>query len=281
VIKNIFIFFFITTSFSASQTSIDHKFIEDIDTSLSKLVTLQKTASHIHPSLERFYPIAIVRGDTLFVFDYDQLLGKYNFVKSALVPFPMSEAIQASFPLSVYENLPTCVVGKQIFSSLNGYATIMHEFVHCWQLNTDELSLRSELEIAQNAMANQDYSWEITHAFSYDDSSFVYSYDKFLDALQRDALNEAKKIRLEVKNHLSKIDFEYLVWEEWKEGLARFVENKVQKQFGISQNTYGKDMPFNRILFYYSGAMLISKLSEKDTFLTRNSHLLLEKMREF
>lgn len=281
MIKNIFLIILITASFSSSQVLIDQKFIEDIDTSLAKLVTLQYDVLDIHPALKEFYPIAIVRGDSLFIFDYDKLLGKYKFVKNVPVPFPMSEAIQASFPLSVYENLPTSVVGKQIFSSLNGYATIMHEFVHCWQLNTDELNLKAELEITQIAMANQDYSWEITHPFPYDDSSFVNSYDKFLDALQRDALNEAKRIRLEVKNHLSKIDFEYLVWEEWKEGLARFVENKVQKQLGISQNTYGKDMPFNRVLFYYSGAMLISKLSDKDIFLAQNSNLLFEKMMEF
>jgi hypothetical protein len=225
---------------------------------------MQTEVSFIHPALQNFYPIAIIQGDSLAIYDYSKEEHKYRFVKQAPVPFPMSEDIQASFPLSVYDNITSCVVGKKIFNSPKGYTIIMHEFVHCWQAGSVEMEIKSKLKIAQDAIIKQDYMWELNHLFPYSDSLFVIYYKNFIYALQNKDIDKAKSLRAKLKEHLNDIDFEYMVWEEWKEGTARYVENKIQSHFLIDNNTNGKSEPFNRVIFYYGGALWANALIETD-----------------
>jgi len=264
LVKINFIIFLLITRLCFTQTLTDKQFSNEIDTSLSKLIKMQTEVSFIHPALQKFYPIATIQGDSLFIYDYSKEDHKYRFVKQTPVPFPMSEDLQASFPLSVYDNIPTCVAGKKIFNSLKGYTIITHEFVHCWQAGSVEQDIKSKLKIAQNAMAKQDYMWELNHPFPYSDTLFVMHYKNFIAALQNKEIDKAKSHRTKLKNYLSDIDFEYMVWEEWTEGTARYVENKIQAHFLIDINTNGKSEPFNRVIFYYGGALWANALIEVD-----------------
>ena len=262
--KSSFTILLLITKLCFTQSLSNQQFGNDVDTSLSKLIKMQTEVSFIHPALLNFYPIALVQGDSLFIYDYSKEEHVYKFVKQTPTPFPMSEDIQASFPLSVYDNIPTCVAGKKIYNSLNGYTIIMHEFVHCWQAGSVEMEIKSKLKIAQDAMARQDYMWELNHPFPYSDSLFVSHYKNFIDALQSKEIDKAKSHRNKLKNYLSDIDFEYMVWQEWKEGTARYVENKIQTYFLIDVNTNGKNEPFNRVLFYYGGALWVKALIDAD-----------------
>ena len=273
--KSSFIIFLLITRLCFTQTLSDQQFGNEIDTSLSKLIKMQTEVSFIHPALLNFYPIAFVQGDSLYIYDYSKDEHMYKFIKQTPTPFPISEDIQASFPLSVYDNIPTCVAGKKIFNSLKGYTIIMHEFVHCWQAGTVEMEIKSELKIAQDAMAKQDYMWELNHLFPYSDTLFVIHYKNFMDAIQNKEIDKAKSHRNKLKKYLSDIDFEYMVWQEWKEGTARYVENKIQAHFLIDVNTNGKSEPFNRVLFYYGGALWANALIEAD------EKLLIEPMQLF
>ena len=217
---------------------------------------------------------------SLYIFDYNKEELKYKFIKQAAVPFPMSEDMQASFPLSVYNNIPTCVAGKRIFNTINGYTIIMHEFVHCWQAATVEMDIKSKLKIAKIANANQDYMWELAHPFPYDDSLFVIYYQNFITSLNNNNLDEAREQRKLLKECLSDVDYEYMVWQEWKEGIARYVENKVKNYFLLTSNDYGKEQPYDRILFYYGGEMWSAALIEKDKTLLNNPLLLYDLMAE-
>jgi hypothetical protein len=241
---------------------------------------MQKEVAFIHPALQDYYPLAIIQNDSLYIFDYNKEELKYKFIKQAPVPFPMSEDMQASFPLSVYDNIPTCVVGKKIFNSIDGYTFIMHEFVHCWQAGTVEMEIKSKLKIVQVANAKQDYLWELAHPFPYDDSLFVIHYQDFITALTNNELDEARTQRTMLKECLSDVDYEYMVWEEWKEGVARYVENKVKSHFSLGVNTYGKDKPYDRILFYYGGEIWSTALIEKDKTLLNNPLVLYDLMAE-
>jgi hypothetical protein len=252
--------------------------IGEIDSSLQYLVEMQKNIRWIHPFLDEFHPIVFAESGYLYIFDYDTLSGKYDFVKKELAPFPLPEKVKASFPLSVYDSKPCCIVTKDIFDTKAGYVTIFHEFMHCQQFLTCELKLKKDLKIAQEAAKRSDYSWEINYSFPYSDSLFVEYYSGFMAALK----NQDKAVIIEycrkLKQHLSQVDFEYLVWLEWKEGFARLIENRIQSYLGIDVNQYGKDKPYNRVTFYCGGSRFIYYLIQTEPELYTDIDALFVKM---
>jgi hypothetical protein len=283
--KKIFIIIFYVIFLLAvnlfAQDISETALIEKIDSSLAVLVDIQNEFKDIHPCLNESHPIAVAYKDSLLIFDFDKVAGSYKFVTKTPPPFPIPEGLQASFPLSVYDNIPSCVITTKTFSSTAGYATILHEFIHCCQFNSVELDIKQQLKIYNDAMGKQDYSWEIMHPFPYDDSLFLNYYDNFKQALQSNEIDNAKRYMLKIKDHLGQVDYEYLLWEEWKEGLARYVENKIRVQLGLMENNYGKDKPYDRVAFYYSGSLLISKLAETDPDLPADMGLLFKTMESF
>ncbi len=38
-------------------------------------------------------------------------------------------------------------------------------------------------------------------------------------------IDDAKAVRRKLRKTLDRIDFEYMVWVEWKEGFVRYIEN--------------------------------------------------------
>lgn len=256
----------------------DRLFITSIDTSLVNLVGLHNNIKNIHPFLESLQPIAVVKADYLFIFDLDSSKGKYKFQKKEPVPFQMPAGIRASFPLSVYNNKPTCIVTDDAFKSLEEYVIIFHEFVHCFQANTIEYELKSKLNIYQEAMNNADYSWEINYPFPYNDSVFVNCYSGFIESMAKNDYGKVKEYRDRLKSHLNDKEYEYIVWQEWKEGFARLIENKIRKRLKLEENKYGKDLPFHRVSFYYGGEKYINYLTDNDENLFLDLEKLFEKM---
>ncbi len=281
IILPLLLFLFYLSQNQYAQTGLDNHLMQRIDSSLSQLVNIQKEIKNIHPCLEVLHPVAIIDKDSLLIFDFYKVLNSYKFVKKTEQPFPMPDGFEASFPLSVYDNIPVCVISMKTFKSKAGFATIFHEFIHCCQFNSVELELKESLEIYKNAMQNKDYSWEIMHTFPYDDSVFINLYEDFKEALKGKNIKGAKTFRNKIKERLNIFDFEYMLWEEWKEGLARYVENKIRSKMGIEKNNYGKYAPYDRVAFYYSGEELINVLLDSDENLLNNFKLLFNKMKEF
>jgi hypothetical protein len=261
--------------------SSSKELIVKLDSSLKVLVDLQTKVKDVYPCLAKFQPVAVPYKDSLLIFDFDSTENSYKLVKETAQPFPLPEGIQATFPLSVYNNKPTCIVNPKTFSTTAGYTTVMHEFIHCCQYNTVEPELKKDLDVNKIAMKTKDYSWEIDHFFPYDDSLFIKFYDNYKQALEENNMTKAKEFRSALKEDLGKIDFEYMLWEEWKEGLARYVENKIHDRLNIDRNNYGKNKPYNRVSFYYSGELLITRLAETNPELPDDMKLLFEKMRDF
>jgi hypothetical protein len=44
-----------------------------------------------------------------------------------------------------------------------------------------------------------------------------------------------------------------MVWQKWKEGYARWIENLVKRALGLEENKGGFYKPYSRVLFYASG----------------------------
>ncbi len=258
--------------------SISQNLMEKVDSGLVKLVQLQQELKKIHPLLESLYPVAVVENDSIYIFDYDSIAADYIFIKKDHVPFPMGKGIRASFPLSVYDNIPSCVVSPEVFDSLSGYPVIFHEFIHCGLVYTSEQKLKSGLNISLEAMRNENYSWELTHPFPYDDSLVITMFGEFITSLKIREGIKVKKIRSEMRNYLNPLDFEYMVWEEWKEGFARLIENKIQAELGLGINNSVNLKSLNRVSFYFSGSEFINFLIKENESLFLNSEQLFETM---
>lgn len=63
--------------------------------------------------------------------------------------------------------------------------------------------------------------WELEHPFPYGDADFVRDYKDLLSALGTGDEGRVVSIRKALKERLSWEDWEYMTWQEWKEGTAR------------------------------------------------------------
>ncbi|MFC2082179.1 hypothetical protein ACFLR4_00270 [Bacteroidota bacterium] len=255
----VFISLFLFTSLQAQNAgTADYDIYSD---SFAKLYELRQKVKDLHPALNNFYPIAIYKDTTLTIFEPDEE-SNYKFIKEVRSSRPLHPKIMAAFPLGENDNKMTCVVHDKIFDYDVGYIFIFHEFLHCYQFGTVELGLKSELTVHQNAMASKNYMWEITHPFPYDDPKFEEFYSSLLEAAAQKNMAAVKTARTKLREYLGKEDFEYMAWQEWKEGSARWIENKIRNRFSVEENNFGTDKPYSRVSFYASGALLIDMLNE-------------------
>ena len=253
----------ILNQIATSQTVMSEEVQLKYDSGLQKIFGVQDKIKNIHPFLEKVFPIAIVKDNHFFVFDTDSSGKRYIFVKEAPTPMPIPKGVRAAFPLECYEDKVACVISGEIFESLEGHITLFHEFMHCHQWEICETKLKKELGVAQKAMAKKDYMWELNYSFPYDNSKFTDTYSLFLKALEENDPDGVFKYRNQLKQILSKNDFEYMVWQEWKEGFARFIENQIRHRLNLKENHYGIEKPFHRISFYEGGARFVEFLSKR------------------
>ncbi len=221
----------------------------------------------IHPVLAKLYPVAIAEGKKLLVFEPDEPAGAFVFRKSVPEPFPIPQGIRAAFPLEALGGNPACVVSGEVFEEPAGYVFIFHEFVHCAQWADGERALKERLGVYRDAMARKDYSWELNHPFPYADPPVTAAYTGMLKALGAGEMVDDAAVRAsraDLRRLLKTPDFEYMVWQEWKEGLARHLENRIRERLGFAANRGGATPPYDRVLFYAGGAALIGWLSRKD-----------------
>lgn len=246
--------------------------------SLQKIFEIQNKIEDMHPFLKETFPIAIIEDNKFFVFDTDSSGKKYVLVKKAPTKMPLPKAVRAAFPLECYEGRAACIVSGEIFESLEGYVTIFHEFMHCYQWENCEQKLKGKLGVARKAMEKKDFMWELNHPFPYQDSKFTETYSLFLRALKEHKTEDILKYRSQLEQILSKHDFEYMVWQEWKEGFARFIENRIRRRLELKENHYGTEKPFSRVSFYEGGAGFIEFLSNREPELLVDIEKLFNKM---
>jgi hypothetical protein len=129
-------------------------------------------------------------------------------------------------------------------------------------------------------MERKEYSWEINHPFPFD-SLFLTNYKLFIDALSAGDEVKAGEYRKMFKETLSNIDFEYLIWQEWKEGFARYIENEIRAYAGTKENTGGIDYPQDRVVFYYGGSQFIKFIISREPEAKTNLKLLYNKIKVF
>ncbi|HZK34766.1 MAG TPA: hypothetical protein VFD33_05615 [Bacillota bacterium] len=224
--------------------------------SLEKLSDLQREIGDIHQLFSSSYPVTIVENNVLYIYDLVQS-DKYDLVKTVASPFPVPVGVRAAFPLEAYDMKISAVVTGDVFDSKEGYVTILHEFVHCAQYNSCEADLKEGLDIWRKYRLENNHTWEISHSFPYDNKAFIDLFSQYNDSLAQADIYKAKAIRMDLMKTLGRLDFEYLIWQEWKEGLARYIENEIRARLGLKGNHYGHGKPYTRISFYESGSEYI------------------------
>ena len=245
---------------------------------INQLIPIHRKVAGINPALQSLYPVVIVDKNQLYIHDYDSDRDCYLLIKIIPAPMPIPKGVRAAFQLADYDGRIVCVVTPEVFDSLDGYVTILHEFVHCYQYETCEQDLKLQLDIARQAQEQDDFMWEIQHPFPYQAKTFTRTYARFLAAVSVGDAQDILKSRSELRAFLGRHDFEYLVWQEWKEGFARWVENRLQQVLGIPENKGGLEPPFSRTSFYAGGAAYIDYLSHQDPDFVRDLELLFSRM---
>jgi len=245
---------------------------------LNELLPIHHKAAGFNPTLHKLYPVAVVLDEQFLIYDSDGDQVGYQFVKTAPVPMPIPKGVRAAFQLEAYGGQIACVVTPEVFDTPEGYVTILHEFVHCYQYETCEQALKGKLDIAWQAQEKGDFMWEIQHPFPYQAKSFITAYVDFFDAIEIGHEQKILELRHELRTDLGLHDYEYMLWQEWKEGFARWVENKLQHNLGLPVNHGGQSPPFSRVTFYAGGAAWIDFLHQNDPALVQDLRLLFNRM---
>lgn len=245
---------------------------------INQLIPIHQAVAGFNPAVRHLYPIAVVVGDEFLIFDVAANTPQYKFIKTAPTPMPIPTGIRAAFQLADYSGRITCVVTPDVFDTLAGYVTVLHEFVHCYQYETCEQDLKAKLDVAKLAEEQGDVMWEIEHPFPYQARSFQRGYQGFLEAADREDMQQISNTRKALKTYLGRHDFEYMVWQEWKEGFARWVENHLRAQLGLTENIIGLVPPFSRVTFYAGGAAYIDLLQAHNPALVEDLRQLFERI---
>lgn len=240
------------------------------EVALDRLFVQRDTIRDIHPAFETLYPVAVVFEGRFHIYEPDMEKRAYRPALEAPDKFQMPTGVRAAMPLEFWGNRIACVVTPEIFGEPGGYAVIFHEFVHCYEWETCELRLKGSLEVYNKSMERKDYMWELQYPFPYGDKDFVRDYAELLAALETGDGGRVVPVRKALKARLSRENWEYMTWQEWKEGTARFLENEVKARFNIPPNRGGVNPPFTRVSFYAGGELLIRMIDRTNPGLSRN-----------
>lgn len=246
------------------------RFIDKQIHSLSQINELHKRLKDIDDSFAKLYPITIVKDDVFFVFDLNETAEKYEFKLEHKTPMHVESGVLASFSLEFYNMKPSAIVSEEVFNTVEGYVYIFHEFVHCFQWEYCEKEIRETLEIERISKENNNFMWEITHPFPYENTVFIQKTIELGNKLNFRNYLSILNYHKDMRRFLKKIDYEYMIWQEWKEGHARFIENLVRDRLGIDKNVNCLHTSFDRVCFYEIGSKYIELLIEKDKSLKCN-----------
>ena len=253
-----------------SQADTAAKYQAKID----KVFAVNDRVRDIHPVLQKVYPIALAEDKSVYIFEPDQVARKYRLAATVPDPYNLPKGIRAAMPLGFWNNRTACVISGEIFDEADGYVMMFHEFVHCAQAEICEQKIKENLQIYQEAMKKKDYSWELQYPFPYGDDAFVRTYGALLKALENADGSQVQALRARLRDSMTRPQWEYMTWQQWKEGFARFLENRMRSRLGLAENTGGAKTPFSRVSFYYGGDRLIRFLTGQDETVAENIQLL-------
>jgi len=259
----------------------DSIFIEKQISLMDNIIKMHNDIKNIHVSLDKLYPITVINNGYFFVFDVNETGNEYEFKIKAETQMPVSGDILAAFSLDFYNMKPSAIISKNTLENQNNYIFIFHEFVHCFQMENGEFDIRKNLTIEKQEMAKNNYSWELNYSFPYNDDYFIKNTIELSNYFTNGDYENVLNYHRKMKAYLQKIEFEYMTWQEWKEGYARYVENLIRKELGLQMNNNMLTQPFGRVHFYEIGNKYIEMLIKNDEELNNDIVKLFKKMEKY
>lgn len=255
------------------------KFIEEQSRCIIKICEFHKEIKNLDKSLQELHPIAIVDNNIFFVFDVNRE-DRYEFIMDIENPYPMPmpEGVLAAFPLDFYQNKSSAIIGAGKLENPDNYVFVFHEFVHCFVGNRYESNIRKQLTIEKQQREANNVMWELNYPFPYEDDVFIKMTSELQGTSNESGLEPFMNYHKRLKDYLKETDFEYMIWQEWKEGFARYVENLVREKLRMEKNTSILTSPFDRVCFYEIGSKYIEILFRADPTLKNDMESLFYKM---
>ena len=112
---------------------------KEIELALSPVLKKKQEACQVHSLFNYQYPIGIGVSNKLHVF-LEQSEG-YQYKFTVTLPMEIQEGTKAAFSVDKLEDC-CCIITPGCLKESNFYATILHEFVHCYQDRTCEQDLK-------------------------------------------------------------------------------------------------------------------------------------------
>jgi len=237
--------------------------ISDYTASLNRFKKFAEDNSDCDQSISKLFPVAIVSGDLIFIFKVSNHLG-YQCVLIHESECPLPSNIMAAMDLDFYNTEGImAVINKGALDSEVGYCQILHEFVHCYQYDDCEVELKNKLSVYQKARENNDYMWEITYPFPYENTEVAAILKDLQLSMNSEDYEENFVIRMsELDSILNQEDKEYMAWQVWKEGYARYVENKLLRRLTFNSTKSEIETKQGRASFYTIGANYFKTITE-------------------
>ncbi|MDR1837796.1 MAG: hypothetical protein LBQ89_09080 [Treponema sp.] len=237
---------------------------------MDDVIKMHDKVKNIHVSLEKLYPITVINNGYFFIFDKNEIGHKYEFKRKVETSVVVSGEILTAFHLDFYDMKPSVVISENMIGNLGNDILVLHEFVHCFQLENGAIEIKNGLSIQKQEMAKKNYNWEIDFSFPYNNEYLIDKTMELSDCFTRDNYENVEIYRNCMRAYLHKAEYEYMIWQEWKEGFARYVENLIRKELGLRLNGNILVQPFGRVHFYEIGSKYIEMLIKNDKGLNDN-----------
>ena len=247
---------------------------------MDSIIKMHDAVKDIHISLKKLYPITVINDGYFFVYDKNESGDKYEFMRKVETSIVASSDILTAFNLNFYDMKPSVVISKNMLGDTGNNILVLHEFVHCFQLENGAVEIRNGLSIQKQEMVKKNYTWEIDFPFPYKNKYFIDRTMILSDYLRNGKYkyNDFVIYRNCMRTYLHKDEYEYIIWQAWKEGFARYVENLIRKELGLRINANILIPPYNRVALFEIGCKYIETLIKMDGELNDNIVELFTKM---
>jgi len=230
---------------------------------MDSIIKMHNAVKNIHVSLEKLYPITIIDDGWFYVFDKNENGDKYEFMRKVKTSIVVFSEILTAFHLNFYDMKPSVVISKNMLGNPGNNILVLHEFVHCFQLENGAVEIRNGLSIHNQKIANN-YNWEVDFPFPFKNQYFIDKTTELSACFAKGNYDYTEVYRNCMRAYLHKAEYEYLIWQEWKEGYARYVENLIRKELRLQLNSNILIPPFGKVHLFEIGSKYIEILVEKE-----------------
>ena len=125
----------------------DEIFFERQAAFMDNVIKMHDRVKNIHVSLEKLYPITVIHKGYFYIFDKNEIGDKYEFKRKVETSVVVSGEILTAFVLDFYDLKPSVVISENMIGNPGNDILVLHEFVHCFQLENGAIEIKNGLSI--------------------------------------------------------------------------------------------------------------------------------------